>query len=277
MLLERSHLLVSAMQAAAVQQRLKHSCGRRSQPVKAAPFTAVRTSFSTRHDNLLHTAFNRPLARVRATTRIPHLRSYCLQLDGSAVVGDHITTSSRIASNSDFQQVARLRAEAFYENERSRFVETYRKQFAANECESLVFRTSSRGGRPPECECMVLVDESGSVQACIDIRPPKSAGGDHPKGVPLDDPAGAYLLNVVVAQSLRGKGLGGRLMRQAMSRAVELWGAQALYTHVEADNEVAFRLYASCGFTELSADAPLEGASMLGKLVLLRAAAPPST
>jgi ribosomal protein S18 acetylase RimI-like enzyme len=57
-------------------------------------------------------------------------------------------------------------------------------------------------------------------------------------GVPDGDSAGCYLLNVVVAEEHRGLGVGKRVMLAAMSRAVNHWGAQRLYTHVEADNEV---------------------------------------
>lgn len=59
-----------------------------------------------------------------------------------------------------------------------------------------------------------------------------------PIGVPDSDAGGCYLLNVVVADDLRGQGVGKALMRAAMARAVHAWGAQRLYTHVEADNEV---------------------------------------
>jgi ribosomal protein S18 acetylase RimI-like enzyme len=58
-------------------------------------------------------------------------------------------------------------------------------------------------------------------------------------GVPDGDPAGCYLLNVVVAENIRGQGVGKRVMRAAMHRAVKHWGAERLYTHVEADNEVS--------------------------------------
>ncbi len=55
---------------------------------------------------------------------------------------------------------------------------------------------------------------------------------------PQDDTGGCYLLNVVVREDVRGQGLGRAIMRAAMARAVHTWGAQRLYTHVEADNEV---------------------------------------
>ena len=57
-------------------------------------------------------------------------------------------------------------------------------------------------------------------------------------GVPDGDPSGCYLLNVVVNEGHRGMGVGKRVMRAAMARAVNHWGSQRLYTHVEADNEV---------------------------------------
>jgi GNAT superfamily N-acetyltransferase len=57
-------------------------------------------------------------------------------------------------------------------------------------------------------------------------------------GVPEDDAAGCYLLNVVVNEDWRGQGIGKALMAAAMAQAVHTWGAQQLYTHVEADNEV---------------------------------------
>lgn len=45
-------------------------------------------------------------------------------------------------------------------------------------------------------------------------------------------------MQVVVDEEKRGQGVGKALMRAAMTRAYDTWGADALYTHVEADNEV---------------------------------------
>lgn len=87
--------------------------------------------------------------------------------------------------------------------------------------------------------------EPGKVVGCIDIRLPRRQTGVHPTGVPLDDPAGCYILNVVVHEDRRGQGIGKALMREAMARATGPWDAQHLYTHVEADNEVgALRCWA---------------------------------
>lgn len=65
----------------------------------------------------------------------------------------------------------------------------------------------------------VAVDSAG-VMGCIDIRLPRSASSKHPLGVPNEDAAGAYILNVVVNAEERGRGFGKMLMRAAMSRAV---------------------------------------------------------
>ncbi|MEW5320130.1 MAG: hypothetical protein WDW38_011227 [Sanguina aurantia] len=75
------------------------------------------------------------------------------------------------------------------------------------------------------------------VVGCIDIKLSRAACGIHPAGVPEEDLQGCYLLNVVVEESLRGQGIGKDLMREAMKRAVHVWKAGAMYTHVEADNE----------------------------------------
>ena len=58
------------------------------------------------------------------------------------------------------------------------------------------------------------------VVGCIDIRLPRSASGIQPSGVPHDDDRGAYILNVVVHEDERGRGIGKKLMKAAMGRAV---------------------------------------------------------
>ena len=65
----------------------------------------------------------------------------------------------------------------------------------------------------------VAVDAVGVV-GCIDIRLPRSASGIRPLGVPEEDDHGAYILNVVVHEEERGRGLGKRLMKAAMRQAV---------------------------------------------------------
>jgi ribosomal protein S18 acetylase RimI-like enzyme len=79
---------------------------------------------------------------------------------------------------------------------------------------------------------------AGTVLGCIDTRLPAAVTGLRTVGVPDGDAAGCYLLNVVVLDAVRRRGLGRELMRAAMARAVGMWRAERMYTHVEADNEV---------------------------------------
>lgn len=167
----------------------------------------------------------------------------------------------------ELRQVARLRAEAYYADDRSRFAESFKRQFASQEVDSLQHRTVPRNGRAQQCDCLVALDTSGLVVGCIDIRVPQTATGMATSGVPPGEPSGAYILNVVVSEHVRGRGVGRRLMRAAMARAVRVWGATRLFTHVEAGNEVASVLYRSCGFSEHSDSAAYDGTSTLGELI----------
>ncbi|GBF95797.1 hypothetical protein Rsub_08233 [Raphidocelis subcapitata] len=169
----------------------------------------------------------------------------------------------------ELRQVARLRAEAYYADDRSRFAESFKRQFASQEVDSLQQRTAPRGGRAQQCDCLVAVDAGGAVVGCIDVRVPQAATGLPASGVPQGEARGAYILNVVVDVPVRGRGVGRRLMRAAMARAVRVWGAERLFTHVEADNDVASALYRGCGFEQHSGSGAFEGAAQLGRLVLL--------
>jgi ribosomal protein S18 acetylase RimI-like enzyme len=170
-----------------------------------------------------------------------------------------------IAGLLELRAVARLRAEAYYAEDRSRFAESFKRQFASQEVDSLQHRTQRRGGRAQQCDCLVAVDPATqAVVGCIDIRVPQSATGMAASGVPPGEPGGAYILNVVVDEAARGRGVGRQLMRAAMARAVGAWGAARLFTHVEAGNDVASGLYRGCGFVEHSDSAAYAGAAILG-------------
>lgn len=208
-----------------------------------------------------------------------------------------------LSSESELWAVARLRAEAYHEGDSSRFAATFKKQFAEREAASLRQRTAApaAGGGGVRCECLVAVENKrqqnggeeedddddndaaaaagsstggGAVLGCIDLRPPPHAAATpSSSGVPPEDAArGAYLLNVVVAEQARGQGVGAELMRAAMRRAREAHGASRAYTHVEAGNAAAARMYARCGFRESGEErGALSGASELGRVLLLRA------
>lgn len=79
----------------------------------------------------------------------------------------------------------------------NRFKESYIKQFAQKEARSLIMRTRKKRNCPaPEIVCLVAAlpysdprtKDRGNVVGTVDIRPPRSAGGVHPTGVPKVDP-----------------------------------------------------------------------------------------
>lgn len=162
-------------------------------------------------------------------------------------------------STRHLRQTAYLRAEAYYEAQPAgRFTESFKRQFAEQELSSLMVRTSNTlrplgpGSRQP-CLCLVAVEAaSGDVVGCVDVRPPKQVTGCLPKGVPNDDLA-AYMLNVVVAEDSRERGLGTQLIGAACKVVVDRWGGQRMFTHVDAQNDVACRLYSRCGFEPCAA------------------------
>lgn len=63
-------------------------------------------------------------------------------------------------------------------------------------------------------------------------------------------------------------------MRAAVQQSVQRWHAKRVYTCVDADNDVAYRLYKGCGFSEATAvggdAASFDGASTLGRVILLK-------
>lgn len=137
-----------------------------------------------------------------------------------------------------------------------RFAASYKKQFREQEARSLAARTA---GCPPECACLVALDASTSaVLGALDVRPPASAGGLHPRGVPASDATGAAVLNVAVAPAARRKGVGVTLMAAAADLARASWAADRLYASVAAANKPARALYAACGYKAVEGDVGAE-------------------
>ena len=136
---------------------------------------------------------------------------------------------------------------------------------------------------PPECECLAAVEvaeeeeegveersdggdanadggnaspsasSSSVVLGALDLRPPFSAGGGHPAGVPLSDEDGCAVLNLAVHPSSRRRGVARALLNSAREVAGSKWSATALYTTVAATNAGARALYADFGFVEVAA------------------------
>lgn len=162
---------------------------------------------------------------------------------------------------------------------------------------------------PPECECLAAVEvpeegeeegevgerndddkentssspssscsSSSVVLGALDIRPPFSAGGGHPAGVPLADEGGCAVLNVAVHPSSRRRGVARALLSRAAEMASSKWQAGALYTTVAATNAGARALYADFGFVEVVVAAEEQqggggssSTTLVGQELLLRA------
>ncbi|CAD7700244.1 unnamed protein product [Ostreobium quekettii] len=169
----------------------------------------------------------------------------------------------------DYRQLARLRAEAYYEETRSRFVQSFKTKFARQEAESLTSRTTTKPTGYPGTVCLVATDGDASVVGGLDVRLPRTLSGDHPEGVPTEDGSGCFVVNVVVDENRRGQGIGGELMRAAVSMATD-WGATNAYTHVDATNTAALNLYSKYGFKEVSCVDALDSTATLGKTLLLK-------
>eukprot|EP00884_Botryococcus_braunii_P003917 jgi/Botrbrau1/13526/Bobra.0347s0010.2 len=180
----------------------------------------------------------------------------------------------------ELERIAWLRAEAYYEDQPPvRYIDSFKKTFREQETRSLMLRTSPGTAGVPECVCLVAVEEADGqerVLGSLDMRPPASAGGRQPVGVPQEDREGVHVLNVVVDPGRRREGVGEALMQAAASVSKAQWGATSMYTHVVADNEPALNLYRKCGFTVFEDEgSPFQtaGASTttsLGRRLLLR-------
>ncbi|BDA49742.1 hypothetical protein COCOBI_14-3620 [Coccomyxa sp. Obi] len=176
---------------------------------------------------------------------------------------------------SELEEVAWLRAEAYYEDQpHLRYVGSFKRQFKEQEARSLKERTRCRpGNERPECVCFVAVEEAGSsgVMGTLDAEPPGSTTAQHrriPEGT-------TYVLNVVVSKKHRKRGIGRALMAAAGKLAKEQWGSDSMCTHVSAQNEAALALYTLCGFQESSQEGFLQesavGGSLLGKQLFMMA------
>ncbi|CAL8464381.1 g3916 [Coccomyxa elongata] len=176
---------------------------------------------------------------------------------------------------SELEEVAWLRAEAYYEDQpHLRYVGSFKRQFKEQEARSLKERTRCRpGSERPECVCFVAVEEAGGseVVGTLDAEPPGSTTAQHrriPEGT-------TYVLNVVVSKKHRKRGIGRALMAAAGKLAKEQWGSNSICTQVSAQNEAALALYKMCGFQESSQDGSLQesaGGSLLGKELFMTAA-----
>jgi ribosomal protein S18 acetylase RimI-like enzyme len=166
------------------------------------------------------------------------------------------------------------------QNDHGRFKQTFIRQHAEQELRRLVAATAEDADvSAPTAPCVALIataldarGEQGPCMGTLDILPPASFSGRHPKGVPDGDSVGAYLLNVVTAECWRRRGVGGRLVEEAKVVARASLYAERAYAHVDATNDDAMRVYLRCGFEVVGSEGEggMQGAYALGRRILLR-------
>jgi ribosomal protein S18 acetylase RimI-like enzyme len=153
-------------------------------------------------------------------------------------------------SNAELEEAAQIRADCFYEAmvPMPRFAASLAKKMAGEEYRGLLQRTAIQTDGRLRCICLVAVSPDAHVCGSLDLRLPAEASGCHPPGVPEDDPGGAFLVNVAVHRRFRGQGVGRTLISGAIRTAAQRVMAKRLYTHVDCDNDAAWRLYQQHGF-----------------------------
>lgn len=203
----------------------------------------------------------------------------------------------RVFSDNELMESARIRAEAYYEEQTSRFVQSFVKQFKEQEFRRLT---------SPQNTDITLIAIDGSdpginTATCLgtlDIQPDYSrqlatilSDGNlailHPdshtmnpsaitkldnlrKEASITPIACSYVLNVVVSENSRGTGIGTKLVNEAKHIAQHNCSSAYLFAHVDAVNEPAIRLYKKCGFLQFAVEGSTSSnETNLGKRILL--------
>ncbi|GMH34322.1 hypothetical protein BSKO_02156 [Bryopsis sp. KO-2023] len=204
------------------------------------------------------------------TTRERGLNFWALRRGWIATCAANIETTIREAQGqSEFNAAAKLRAEAYFEGDRSRFVSSLKRQFAEREAGALLTRTLPGPSGQPEMLCLVATDESGRILGTLDISICCKISGIRPKPVPVEDEDGCFITNVTVDEAFRRQGIANSLMQEANRLAVD-WGASNLYTHVFADNDAACELYFNNGYKVAETIDALDARVNLGRKLLLK-------
>lgn len=116
------------------------------------------------------------------------------------------------------------------------------------------------------------MNDTGSCIGSLDVRANHGVDADV---LASHEGHSMYVMNVVVAEDHRGRGIGRQLVEAAQAVAAQELGVAQLFAHVETGNEVAAGLYARCGFEEVRTEGGVGGGSTVGQQVLLRWRAPP--
>ena len=158
----------------------------------------------------------------------------------------------------DFEAASDLRALAFYEDLEarqalpfpSRFVSTFRREFAQREQRALETRTSSDHAYNTSiglCVCLVFRCARKSI-GCLDLSIRTGPCASQVNGVCVGfGEHYVYVDNVAVDIASRRRDSASAML-EASSDIAMLWGAEFVYTHVHAQNIAARRLYYAYGF-----------------------------
>ena len=189
-----------------------------------------------------------------------------------------------VADEAVLVEAAWIRARAFYEFERSRFVEGLVKAYAEREVAAVMRRLRGEDPRFDACYCMVSTDADGTVVGTLDISicrrlPNEALIGDLPvlpespaiqvpepffwvrnrtlqvsqsslieaEALGYKGPLRAYIGNVCVAVPARRNGIGRQMLHHALA-TLSVSNVGHAYVHVAAGNSPAISMYSSIGF-----------------------------
>ncbi|GAQ78597.1 hypothetical protein KFL_000150510 [Klebsormidium nitens] len=202
------------------------------------------------------------------------------------------------ASEEELLAAAWMRADVYADGlPYTRFVDSYRKQFAEQEFGSLLKRTKAQTGRHLRCCCLVAVDPtalaasypaSDYVIGTLDVSLKQLMPGERIAGEETSEEsvtfAGkrpvtkarkyVYISNVCVPERARRRGIAAQMMGAA-ALVVKEWGFSEVFCHVEVDNRGAQELYKKLGYEkygEVVVQETVSGAHVsLRRTLLLRA------
>ncbi|CAN6478353.1 unnamed protein product [Victoria cruziana] len=171
----------------------------------------------------------------------------------------------------EYWTAAWLRAESQYEGQpHNRYVDSYKRQFAEQEYNSLKRRCASQ--LTAKCTCIVAVKEDGAKRTILNsivgtldlsirsLHHGESFPGEHVKpGIQQlyrrDTQRYAYVANVCVAKFARRQGIASNMLQLAIEAAKES-GARQVFIHVDRNNRAAQQLYEKIGFQTVEKATP---------------------
>ncbi|XP_062210074.1 GCN5-related N-acetyltransferase 6, chloroplastic-like isoform X2 [Phragmites australis] len=171
-----------------------------------------------------------------------------------------------------------LRAEYHYKDQSGdRYVESFKREFAAQEFHALKKRCSKQHGEKYICFVVVKNDDLrrtvlNSVVGTLDVCIRHPLHGEkfptepgklslHCRIYQPDQPKFGYLTNLCVAKYARRQGIASNMLLLAID-AARLNGAENIYIHVHKDNLPAWKLYDKIGFKMVELDGALHSSDL---------------